>query len=188
MARSKVVDETPANSFGKGEAPEPASAGADAVPGESGTGTTGPPPDQGSLPQNGAPPGAVSVSEAPQVNRLPASRLVARPKKRGRAPIGDDGYPVELHHHDQVQGGMVSEMTRSDHRLGENYRRNHPNTGRRPSLIDRVRANRERYNHWAGEWDKTRFDNLPEASKTQMEGLQRAAKARINPPLQRSNE
>lgn len=187
--RPTVVEEGGPRSLANGGTRGPAGADPNAVAGEGGTGTTGPPPDQSSLPQNGAPSGAVSAFGEGQVVRLSDSRLAARPPKRGRPPIGDDGYPVELHHEGQVPDGRVLEMTRNDHRLGENYRINHPNTGQSRSLIDRVRFARQRYRHWAEQWDAGRFDNLPERSKAQVEELQRAAAmARMQSRQQRLNE
>ena len=44
----------------------------------------------------------------------------------GKPPIGSDGYPVELHHVDRTPDGGVTPMTRTDHRLGDNYKINHP--------------------------------------------------------------
>ncbi len=46
--------------------------------------------------------------------------------KDGRAPIGPDGYPIELHHVDRTPEGGVTPMSRTDHRLGDNYKKNHP--------------------------------------------------------------
>jgi RHS repeat-associated protein len=45
---------------------------------------------------------------------------------KGRAPIGSDGNPMELHHIDRTPEGGIKPMTRTDHRLGENYKLNHP--------------------------------------------------------------
>ena len=50
---------------------------------------------------------------------------VARMQK-GSAPIGEDGYPMELHHVNRTPEGGVVPMTRTDHRLGDNYKLNHP--------------------------------------------------------------
>jgi A nuclease of the HNH/ENDO VII superfamily with conserved LHH len=180
-----------ANAEGRGLAradPEGSQSPFSHPPNEGGTGTTGPPPEQSSPTQNGAPSGAVSVSGGQQLLRLPTYRIAGRPKKRGSPPIGDDGYPVERHHHGQVQDDLVIEMTRTDHRLGDNYRINHPNVGQRATQIDRARNRRERYRHWAREWDEGRFDNLPELSKTQMEELQHASRARLEARRRRSNE
>jgi RHS repeat-associated protein len=66
----------------------------------------------------------------------------------GRAPTGKDGKPVELHHEGQTHEGPSREMTRNEHREGDNFKRNHPNTGQQPSKIDRNRAARERREHW----------------------------------------
>jgi hypothetical protein len=51
---------------------------------------------------------------------------------KGNAPYGIDGYPMELHHITPlVLGGTndpsnLKKMTRTEHRLGDNYRLNHP--------------------------------------------------------------
>jgi titin len=51
---------------------------------------------------------------------------------KGRAPVGSDGFPLELHHVVPLEKGGTNElsnlqvMTRTDHRLGGNYRANHP--------------------------------------------------------------
>lgn len=52
--------------------------------------------------------------------------------RQGKGPIGSDGYPLELHHKTPLKRGGSNEasnlepMTRTRHRLGGNYRRNHP--------------------------------------------------------------
>lgn len=45
---------------------------------------------------------------------------------RGRAPTGSDGHPMELHHSNGTPEGGVKPITRTEHRLGDNYKRNHP--------------------------------------------------------------
>jgi RHS repeat-associated protein len=45
---------------------------------------------------------------------------------KGKPPIGSDGHPMELHHADRTQNGPLQPMTRTDHRLGDNYQKNHP--------------------------------------------------------------
>jgi hypothetical protein len=53
--------------------------------------------------------------------------------KGGKAPIGSDGFPMELHHSTPLaEGGTnafsnLKPLTRSEHRLGPNYKLNHPN-------------------------------------------------------------
>jgi hypothetical protein len=49
----------------------------------------------------------------------------------GRAPIGADGHSMELHHVQGIMSGEVKPMTRTEHRIGENYRSNHPWLGGR---------------------------------------------------------
>ncbi|MDI3282851.1 HNH/ENDO VII family nuclease [Polyangium sp. 15x6] len=46
--------------------------------------------------------------------------------RNGRAPTGTDGKPMELHHVDRTPEGGVRPMSRTEHRLGENYKKNHP--------------------------------------------------------------
>ena len=41
-------------------------------------------------------------------------------------PIGSDGLPMELHHVDGTMNGGTKPMTQSDHRHGDNYKKNHP--------------------------------------------------------------
>ena len=67
--------------------------------------------------------------------------------RQGKPPIGDDGHPVELHHPNQAPGKPV-EMTRSQHRLGENYKANHPQGNKERSRIDRNEAAKQRREYW----------------------------------------
>jgi RHS repeat-associated protein len=46
--------------------------------------------------------------------------------QKGRPPLGPDGFPMELHHSDQTPQGGLEAKSRTDHRLGENYKKNHP--------------------------------------------------------------
>ncbi len=62
-------------------------------------------------------------------NRLPDDKIMAPPKAKGKAPIGADGYPRELHHSDPKANGPIHEMTRTEHRGGNNFKKNHSNTG-----------------------------------------------------------
>jgi hypothetical protein len=56
----------------------------------------------------------------------------------GFAPTGPDGFPMEIHHITPLtQGGAnhfsnLQVMTRTEHRLGANFKANHPNLSRRP--------------------------------------------------------
>jgi hypothetical protein len=53
--------------------------------------------------------------------------------KQGKPPIGSDGFPMELHHQVPLAEGGTNAfenlvpMTRTEHRLGLNYKLNHPN-------------------------------------------------------------
>lgn len=46
--------------------------------------------------------------------------------EKGKAPIGSDGHPMELHHKERTMQGGLEPMTRTEHRLGDNYKKNHP--------------------------------------------------------------
>jgi hypothetical protein len=46
--------------------------------------------------------------------------------KEGRAPLGTDGNPMELHHLDRTPEGGLQPMTKTDHRIGPNFKKNHP--------------------------------------------------------------
>jgi RHS repeat-associated protein len=46
--------------------------------------------------------------------------------RQGGAPTGPDGRSMELHHRDGSQQGPLDPMSASDHRGGENYKKNHP--------------------------------------------------------------
>jgi hypothetical protein len=53
--------------------------------------------------------------------------------KQGKPPVGSDGFPMELHHKVPLaEGGTnafenLAPLTRTEHRLGLNYKLNHPN-------------------------------------------------------------
>ena len=96
-------------------------------------------------------------ASVPVGKKIPNAELQAPPVKRGNAPIGNDGHPVELHHRDQAPDGPVDEMTRTDHRGTGNYGENHQNTGQDPSEIDRDKWNKERRKIWENEWDSGRW-------------------------------
>ena len=67
---------------------------------------------------------------------------------QGKAPIGKDGKPVELHHEGQANKGPLKEMTRTDHRTGDNFKKNHPNTGQQPSQVNRTQFKQQREQYW----------------------------------------
>src|SRR5690554_2668646 len=92
--------------------------------------------------------------------KIPNCELCGPPNKRGNAPIGKDGYPVELHHRNQKPNGPIDEMTRTDHRLGDNFKKNHSNTGQEASQIDRSTWRKEQKDYWKNEWDRGRFDDM----------------------------
>ncbi|MBV9559166.1 MAG: hypothetical protein JOY90_01690 [Bradyrhizobium sp.] len=152
-------------------------------PDQAGAETTGPPPDQGQLSQNGAPSGAVSVSgrgeELPPRRKLPADRIKGYPEELGRGPIGDDGYALEGHHEGQVHGGVWVEITRTEHRLGKNFKRLHANTGQEKSKVEPNRRKREAYAFWSKDQREGRFDHLPRLPKSEKIQMQDAARVRL---------
>ncbi|WP_425565290.1 HNH/ENDO VII family nuclease [Sphingobacterium kyonggiense] len=93
-------------------------------------------------------------------NRIDNDKIKSPPLERGKAPTGEDGKPVELHHRDQTPEGPIDEMTRKDHRGGENYKKNHSNTGQEKSKIDRGDFKKQRESHWKKEWDSGRWDKI----------------------------
>ncbi len=102
--------------------------------------------------------------DAPVVERkIPRDKLKYRPRERGRAPIGSDDKPVELHHTDQNLGNDSPrvEMTRAEHRGQGNFKANHPNTGQKPSKVDRAEAREQHAAHWEDAWDAGEFEHLP---------------------------
>ncbi|RPD83003.1 hypothetical protein EGK75_13745, partial [Neisseria weixii] len=67
--------------------------------------------------------------------------------KMGRAPIGPDGKPINLHHMIQTQNGPIAEVTQTFHQ--KNSAIIHINTGNNiPSGINRVEFNKWRANYW----------------------------------------
>jgi hypothetical protein len=45
---------------------------------------------------------------------------------QGKAPTGQDGKPMELHHTDGTPSGSLEPMSRQQHREGDNFLKNHP--------------------------------------------------------------
>jgi hypothetical protein len=77
------------------------------------------------------------------------------PKHRGDPPKGDDGKSLELHHRGQNPNGPIDEMTQTEHRLGENFRNNHENTGQSESSVDHGPWWRQHVrDHWKAWWDR----------------------------------
>ncbi len=108
---------------------------------------------------------AVTPSNAPDPDhlnggdRLPPEQIKSPPTKPGSPPIGLDGHPVELHHRNQTDPNTpIDEKSRTDHRGGDNYKKNHSNTGQEPSNVDRTQHDKNRKAHWKKEHDSGRFD------------------------------
>ena len=57
---------------------------------------------------------------------------------QGKARLDKDGKPVELHHGGQTERpGERNDP--EEHRGGENFAKNHTNTGQQPSQINQVK-------------------------------------------------
>lgn len=78
--------------------------------------------------------------------------------KKGLAPLGTDGKPINLHHMDQTDDGPRVELLQTYHQ--EHYSEIHMNTGGQPSEIDRRDFDKERKDYW-----KDRERNLREEKK-----------------------
>ncbi|EJF86709.1 hypothetical protein ME1_01363, partial [Bartonella vinsonii subsp. arupensis OK-94-513] len=66
--------------------------------------------------------------------------------KAGRAPIGFDGHPVELHHMLQIQDSPIAEISRKFHQEHTSVIHIYPKTQK--SLIDRDMFDRWRPQYW----------------------------------------
>ncbi len=84
---------------------------------------------------------------------------VIKPNKRGNAPISKkDNRPIEIHHDEQNPNGPFFEMHPSNHRYGQNYKKNHPNYNKK-SKINRKEFKKATRKYWSKEWDNGRWDN-----------------------------
>ena len=90
----------------------------------------------------------------------PLEDLLYGPSQRGSAPYGMDNEPIELHHLDQETDDVI-EMTREEHRGGDNFSANHANTGQDESKINERRFNRLKRRKWCEDFDSGRFEGLP---------------------------
>ncbi|PWJ53083.1 RHS repeat-associated protein [Dyadobacter jejuensis] len=79
--------------------------------------------------------------------------LLNPPGKPGNSPtFKSDGKPVEIHHEGQSRTGPFVEMHPSDHRMGDNYRNNHP-SGQTPlTKEERKEFNSARRQYWINEF------------------------------------
>ena len=98
----------------------------------------------------------ISIAAAPpiseglgRVKRIDPRKISAPPAESGLAPYGDDGFPLELHHGKKG----IEEMTRTDHRLGKNFKKNHPG-GKGPNEVDRTAHGIYRKKHWEKRFPK----------------------------------
>mgnify|MGYP003294997144 CR=1 FL=1 len=84
---------------------------------------------------------------------------VTPPNKRGNAPISNkDGKPIEIHHNGQEPLGPFDEMHPSNHRYGENYKKNHFDYNGK-SKIDRIKFREWKQEYWEQEWDNGRWND-----------------------------
>lgn len=61
-----------------------------------------------------------------QPNRYGSDSSNLQRMMSGRAPMGADGFPMELHHPGGNPNATLVPMTRTEHRIGDNYMKNHP--------------------------------------------------------------
>lgn len=66
--------------------------------------------------------------------------------QKGRAPIGPDGRPINLHHMTQNHHGSIAEVTQTFHQ--QNSKIIHINPSSTPSGINRSQFNKWRANYW----------------------------------------
>ena len=91
-------------------------------------------------------------------NKVPDDQISA-PSKRGNAPTSkQDGKPIEIHHEGQNPEGPFHEMSRTDHRGGNNYKNNHPNYDK-PTQVNRNEFNKMKSDYWKSEWDSGRWSD-----------------------------
>ena len=67
--------------------------------------------------------------------------------KRGRAPIGPDGNPIQLHHLIQTEPGPVAEVTQSFHGTDSSVLHINP-SNTIPSGVDRAAFARWKKSYW----------------------------------------
>lgn len=67
--------------------------------------------------------------------------------RRGRAPIGEDGVPIQLHHATQREPGAVVEVTETLHKTRSRELHINP-SNQLPSGIDRREFDRFKREYW----------------------------------------
>lgn len=87
--------------------------------------------------------------------KLPTGEINFQRMQKGLAPIGSDGYPINLHHMKQQKNGLLVEITHSDHK--KNHAPLHRYT--KESEVDREAFNALRQLYW-----KQRIAVLPQVS------------------------
>jgi Domain of unknown function (DUF6443)/A nuclease of the HNH/ENDO VII superfamily with conserved LHH len=93
----------------------------------------------------------INIDDANKIDRS----LLNPPAKPGNAPtLKSDGSSIEIHHEGQNANGPFKEMTKSDHRLGDNYKVNHP-SGQTPlTKEERKVFNKAKIEYWKFEYPK----------------------------------
>ena len=84
-------------------------------------------------------------------------KLIHQQKEEEHLKVKKNGYSIEIHHDEQNPNGPFKEMTRTDHRLGVNYKKNHPNHTQK-SKIDRTQWKYQQRKYWENEWDSGRWN------------------------------
>lgn len=93
----------------------------------------------------------IEISDANKINR----DLLNPPSKPGNAPtFKKDGTPVEIHHDGQKRIGPFKEMHQKDHRMGDNYKKNHPDGQKPLTKEERKEFNNAKKDYWKSEYPK----------------------------------
>jgi hypothetical protein len=90
-------------------------------------------------------PGSISLSN---VRKIEASSIRGPPPKRGNAPIGTDGHPIEIHHVDGPNGPF-REVTKTQHASLP--------TKQKLTRAERDLFNSARRDYWRRQWDSGRW-------------------------------
>ncbi len=79
----------------------------------------------------------------------------------------DENDPKNQERIGQKPNGQLQEMNRTDHREGENFSKNHPNTGKKPSEIDRAQFKKDRQRYWKNKGKCSGMKTNPTQGTTQ---------------------
>jgi hypothetical protein len=96
-----------------------------------------------------------------RVTKISSEKIASPAPKPDRAPIGVDDKPIELHHEAGADGPLV-EMTREEHRIGKNFRKNHPSGYEKLTGEERKAFDKEKRAYWRERNKELEADNDPD--------------------------